>query len=328
MHCHDFLSESEGYCDEVFRWARDDRRFDFVSPAAQAHGGVDNEKWALLKYHHERFHEEGRFVTLLAYEWQHAAFGDKVIHYLSGDQPYLPTDDGRFNGAAKLYEALRATDAFIISHHVAYPCDRWVPGTDWNSVETDIERVMEIWSMHGSSEGYDAADRPLTATDPSRTAMAVLRKGLRIGFVGGSDTHSGRPGGSAKEPGRYWGGCAAVWAPSLTRRAIFNAFRRRNTYALTGARIVLRFSVNGELMGFEVAAAPRADIRIDVWAPGDIAKVELMKNTAVHRTITPDAGTRELHLTLDDVTGGPAIYHCRITQGDGHLAVCSPVWVG
>src|SRR5262249_8518337 len=150
---------------------------------------------------------------------------------------------------ARLYEALRASDALIISHHPGYPLDRHVPGTRYDALETDVERVIEIWSMHGSSEGRDINDRPLKAVSPKGGVVPALHThGLRLGFAGGSDTHSGRPGGAVRDVHPHYGGLTGVWASSLTRRAIFEAIRARRTYALTGARMVVSFSVNGTPM--------------------------------------------------------------------------------
>jgi len=327
LHCHDFLSEAEGYTDQVYRWAIEDRALDFVSVSAQAHGWLDNETWTVVKYMNERYLDEGRFVTLLGFEWQHSGFGDKVVHFLGGDHPFLCKFDKRYNTPARLYEALRGCDATVISHHPSHKVPKWCPGTDFDTVEDDVERVVELWSMHGSSEGYDPDDRPLRDAAPDNwTVMKALRKGLRLGFVAGSDTHSARPGGSAKEPGPHWGGLAAVWAESLTRRSLFAAIRERRTYALTGARIVLRMTVNGALMGSELPASDTAEVQIDVWPTSRIEKVEIVKNTELLQTLGPFDG--ECHLELTDKTSGPAFYHCRVTQDDGHLAVCSPVWIG
>jgi hypothetical protein len=326
LHCHDFLSEAEGYPDQVYRWAREDRNLDFVSVVPQSHGWHDNETWIICKYMNERLLEEGRFVTFLGFEWQQTGYGDKVIHFLGGDQPFLPVDDGRYQSAPKLYEALRGSDALVISHHPAYPPGSWCSHTDFDVLEYDVERLVEIWSMHGSSEGYDASDRPLHHVAEKGLVLDALRRGARLGFVGGSDTHSARPGGSAKEPLAYWGGLAAVWAKSLTRRDLFRALYARQTYALTGARIILKMTVNGALMGSEIPAADAAAIKIDAWTPGKLKKVEILKNAELLKTIHESGD--ECHLEIEDKTGGPAFYHCRATQEDGQLAVSSPVWVG
>jgi hypothetical protein len=235
-------------------------------------------------------------------------------------------DDPRYSSPSKLYQALRSSDALVISHHPAYPAGDWCAPTDFGCIEADVEPVVELWSMHGSSEGYDEADRPLVSRDPENSVMAALRRGLRLGFVAGSDTHSARPGGSAKEPRPHWGGLAAVWAEDLTRRSVFEAIRARRTYALTGARIVLQMMVNGGLMGSSLPEAEIASIQVRAWATAGIRTVEILKNTRLLRSCGPFGDTCEVDIR--DRTEGPAFYHCRLTQSDGHLAVCSPVWIG
>ena len=326
LHVHDFLSEAHQYTDKVYLWALEDRNFDFLSVSIQTHAWIDNDKWSIVKYMNERFLDEGRFVTLLANEWQHTAYGDKVIHYLGGDHPFICSDDQRYNSAPKVYETLRKSDALVISHHSAYPSGSWCSSTNFAAVETDVERLTELWSMHGSSEGFDLEDRPLNTMDKSNTVMEALRNGVRFGFVGGSDTHSGRPGGSAHEPMRYWGGSVAVWARSLTRRDIFEALKARRTCALTGARIILKMTVNDAFIGSEIPAAEQVDIKVDVWGQGIIRKVQIIKGAYLYREFIVEKD--EFHISISDQTEGNTFYHCRVIQNDGHLAVCSPIWVG
>ncbi len=327
LHAHDFNSTAEGYPAEIYQWARDEKCLDFVSVPVQVHRIIDNEKWAVIKHFNEYFLEEGKFVTFLSFEWQHSAYGDKVIHFLGGDMPYLPVYDPRYSNPPKLYEALRGTDAFIISHHVGYELNQHVPGADWSVMETDIDRLVEIWSMHGSSEGYGPSDRPMIPPRRIGGIKEGLQRGLRFGFVAGSDTHSARPGGSVNNIRPYHGGSCGVWAEKLTRRSLFEAFMARRTYALTGPRIALRFSVNGAMMGSEVPFAEERSISAEVWAPERIEQIEFLRNSEV--VFRENPGERhciaqwfERRLNHNDY------YHCRVTQTDGHLAVCSPVWIG
>ncbi len=326
MHTHDFHSTAAGYPADCYLWAKDEKNLDFVSIPIQVHRWLDNEKWVIAKHFCEYFLEEGRFVTFLAFEWQHSHYGDKVIHYLGGDMPYLPIDDPRYAYPARLYEALRGTDAFIISHHPGYELDLHVPGTRWDSVENDVDRLAEIWSMHGSSEGFDPNDRPLLPPRRAGGVYAGLRHGVRMGIVAGSDTHTARPGGAHSEPRPYFGGMCGIWAERLTRRALFEAFLSRRTYALTGARIVLRFEVNGYPMGSECALTEERVISAEVWAPGDIERIQFLRDTEVIAEYS-DQGDHAVVRYVDN-RSEPAFYHYRVVQTDGEMAVCSPVWIG
>ena len=138
-------------------------------------------------------------MTFLSFEWQNSSCGDKIIHYIGNDMPYLPIDDPRYDSPEKLYAALKNSDAFIISHHPGYELDLHVPGARWEVMDTEIDRLVEIWSMHGSSEGYDVTDRPLIPPFRKGGAYEGFTKGLRLGVTAGSDTHTARPGGSCED---------------------------------------------------------------------------------------------------------------------------------
>lgn len=326
LHCHDFNSEAHGTCESVYEWALYEKRMNFLSVSVQNHGYISNEKWVLNKYFAEKFLKEGEFITFLANEWQHSEYGDKIIHYLNGDQPYLPVDQSDYDCAAKLYEAVHATDAFIISHHLAYPNGAWCPATAYEEMDTSVDRLAELWSMHGSSEGYDDMDRPLSEHTHKNTVMEALKKGIRLGFTAGSDTHSGRPGGSHKEPLPYYGGLAGVWAVDLSRKGLFEAIYNRRTYALTDSRIILKMRVNGAPMGSEIEFSKKVHIQVEAAAPTKICNIQLMKNAELYREFREE--NVFCRISYDEEIESPSFYHVRVVLQDGNLAVCSPVWVG
>jgi hypothetical protein len=118
-----------------------------------------------------------------------------------------------------------------------------------------------------------------------------------------------------------------VWADELSRRSLFDAFTARRTYALTGARIVLRFYVNGRPMGSEIAASGDYRLEAEVYAPSEIKEVQFLKNAElVHKKAIGDTCIKAVY-TDTGVSDSGLFYHCRIVLSDGNLAVSSPVWI-
>ncbi|KAA1194627.1 DUF3604 domain-containing protein [Pseudohalioglobus sediminis] len=146
---------------------------------------------------------------------------------------------------------------------------------DFEQVEAD--NLAMLGTVYGEVRTDEASPVPLAEFGRRNMMRNVLKDGLalqqqtginpfKLGFIGSTDTHSASPGGA--EEHNYTGhlgrrdagyrnvqdhffdnpgGLAVVWAEENSRDAIFEGMRRRETYATSGTRPVVRFFAGPEL---------------------------------------------------------------------------------
>ena len=133
--------------------------------------------------------------------------------------------------------------------------------------------------MHGCSESDDAP-RPNLHTmgprDSGSTMQAGLARGYHFGVLGSTDHHSAHPGS-------FGYGLTGLWAPALTREAVWEAIAQRRTWALTGDRIELSFSINGNPLGSRLPFSRERRIEIRVRGGYSLDHVDLIKNNETLR---------------------------------------------
>ncbi|MGH2561565.1 MAG: DUF3604 domain-containing protein, partial [Thermomicrobiales bacterium] len=203
------------------------------------------------------------------YEWSanYPAGGDHNVYFLHDDPERSPIhrsshwliDDGDGDGETdrhplpRLRDTFRGRDDVLILPHIG--------GRRANlAMLDDVARspLIEISSVHGRFFWF---------------AREALERGLKVGFIAGSDDHCGRPG--VAPPSTHDlvvpGGLSAVYAPALTRAALWNALRTRRCYGTSGPRIIVDVAADDHPMGSEyvTASAPRFSGRIAGTAPID-----------------------------------------------------------
>jgi hypothetical protein len=217
---------------------------------------------------------DGEFAAFLGFEWHSSAYGDQCVVFPADHRPlcYADTID-------ELRRFCVAEQALMIPHHLAYPRGR--RGVNWDVFDETATPVVEIYSEHGNSEDdrgpYPMVTHSFGGRQTANTVRAALARGLRFGFVGSSDDHAGFPGA-------YGAGLMAALATDLTRSAILDAIRARRTYALTGDRIEVGFTVDGEPMGSTIRGGRAVEVAWDVRGRDELEVVEIVQDGAVvHR---------------------------------------------
>ena len=340
LHGHSGLSDGTGSPEDYLTYARDVSRLDVIALTDHDHFGMDfldarPRRWEQIQQLNSAFHDPGRFITLLGYEWTSWIHGHRHVVYFTEEGEVLSsiTADGEpaYETPTELWDALRGQHAMTFAHHSS---GNPIPVNWTYPPDPDLEPLTEIVSVHGSSEARDAPHVVAGSRDGA-FVRDQLDRGRRLGFIGSGDSHDGHPGLPHLSPGYGWrpatsrhgelvgtGGLAAIYVPgnepALDRSTIYQALKARQTYATSGPRIAIRSSVQvGER---RVEAAGTAAFRSAEWIFG-----------------APDAGVRiidigdsprlELSLALPMKKARAHAYmYLRLVQIDGGTAWVGPFW--
>jgi len=272
MHTHTFCGDSIfGEIETAADIAS--THLDFWAPGEHC----DNQEfdWPRLLRAVNGSHRSGEFVAFAGLE-RAGADGDYNAYFLQDDpDPYTGGPLDEFLAYA------RAQGAVVIPHHTAYAVDH--RGTHWERHDPELMPLAEIFSMHGCSERDDGPyPMDLAWMGPRASggaAVTGLALGKCFGFIASSDGHNAYPGA-------YPLGLVGCFASELTRESLFEAFRARRTYAVTGDRIRAEFTVDGHLMGDVFTGGERRAISLKIEGLDALDKVEVVRNGRVLRRLS------------------------------------------
>ena len=318
IHGHTYASDGLGTQDEYFRYARDQRFAELT--CLTDHQLFDAQIVALTEQHNA----PGRFVTLFGREWSDSRRGHRNVY--GEDAAAVAAVDG-----PEVFELARGRDLLIVPHHTNAATKNYWRHADLSYHDEQLERLIEVSQNRGS---FEVEERGGAVIDGGYGAsvQSALARGMRLGFVGGSDTHRGTPSGPSHPLDPYYNtwngisGLTGVYSEELTREGVFAAMKRRLTYCTTGPRIVAWYTLNGLPPG-SVMPLP-AEVRIEVLIGGVAAidLVEVLRNNEVVAATAP--GVRVARVSFAEPPPGPCYYYVRARQTDGHYAYLSPVWCG
>ncbi len=367
IHSHsDFSNASIGVPETAFDYAKNVARLDFYSLTLQRTWREQprEEQFEIARALVHTYYRPGEFVTFTGMEWQgHGGDHNTIFLNENVQIPYtilFPTYREYMKHLSD-----NSIEAITIPHHTGIRWNGYYPGyredfeglrveggdsalfnlgtkTDW-SIRSPFRTVGEIYSLHGSSEYYGASniyddvDNTMASAVPTPHYLRnAWEQGHIMGVVASGDDHFARPG-------RIYAGAAAVYAPELTREAIFTAIKDRRTYGTTGHRILLNFSINGHPMGsvFAIGEDSSPNLHIAASAMEEIEKLEIFKYDGFQWSTIfesrPKAKDFEASFTdYGYVTS--SLYYVRLMQKEMYqpeveirprkvMAWSSPVWV-
>ena len=326
IHGHSRLSDGTGTPEDYYRFAREVSGLHVAALTDHADYGtipIEGAVWKRIRRAANQANEPGRFVTFLGFEWTNWTYGHRNVYYRDGDGPVFRSIDSESDTPQELWELLQPHEAMTIAHHVGGGPVR----TDWTIAPGPKEWLVEICSIHGCSEFYGGE---ATIYRPVRGAFVrdALERGYRLGILGGGDTHDGHPG--QRTVGTFTGGLLGVYAPELTREAVWEAFRERRVYGTSGPKIILNFRVADRPMGSEVTwPADKGPIPIlcRAIACAPIRHVQIVRNGQPVYQAEGDGPTATFVVEDPAPPAGVSWYYARVVQEDTQMAWSSPVWV-
>ena len=356
MHGHSCFSDGGPTPETYFANIRDKAKLDFAVLTDHDHGGVGSpelwaespsegspssgspSKWELTRRAALAARVEGKFSTLLGYERDSYPFYNNMILYFRDDSCAAEMVRGVRDGeiTAEELRALLAREDVVTCPHDTYSLSS---GADFGHIPVElITPYIEIMSRGDAAEymGNPALDQGTICE--GGFWQDALRRGAKIGVIGGSDDHGGMNGRVNHEPYPFnYPGVTGVWATENTPAAIFDALKAGRTYAfmrgpMDGAmegRMVLDLRIEGHYVGETITRPENGNLHLYFCVQADtpIKQVTLVKNcrkivTYFHR------GCEFRDSILDYRQETPCdCYYLRVELTDGRFGWTSPIWV-
>lgn len=357
IHGHTEMSDGTGKLDQYFHQLKNEVMLDFAATGDHDHlWETPDEFWTTTCSAVKHWHQPGKFVTFLGYEWakwRKNGDGDRNVYYLQDDRPMYRSDDSHYPSPPDLFRTLAQNkeQAIVIPHHTGHGGNF----CDWKDHSPEYERLVEIFQFRGSYECSAQAGNTVpekAGKTPQYTngyVQNALALGWRVGFTAGGDDHMGQWGtefhfGFGEI--RYKQGLMSVEAVAKTRAGIYEAMYNRRGVATTGARMLLTYRLDGRPMGSELSlknlpelhASRKLDIEFHGTAKVD--RIEIIRNNSIVHS-APGADRGDMNVVWDDrepidkiwmpaarLCDHPfTFYYVRVIQQDGEVAWASPLWI-
>ncbi len=345
-NCHADRCRSYNFCYTAARYISG---LDWAGAADHvSNGRCELARWKDQCAGLELFNDPPKFVALPGYEasFKGGKGGDNNFYF--NKPPAMFVDDYEEGSVKTVCAKLKNMaetenfEFFAVPHHTTRPGkhgeipDDIYPGSE-------LMPVMEIHSKWGTSEYPGNPEALHNLHDGQSYAVDLLNHGLKLGFVGGTDTHCtltfGYGQGFESNHIDRLAGITAVYGNELSRETVFTGMQTRNCYAAAGDRIYLDVKIAGLTPGNESTvtdnSAPR-EIGIVAAAPDKIKTVEIIRNGKVIKTFELDnwkgeifwqdkEDLSELFLTSPHL-GEFVYYYVRVRCANRAAAWSSPVW--
>jgi hypothetical protein len=325
---------------EAYYYAREVTRLDFASSSEHDVILFDQEAWDLSQQITDEFYEPGTFTTFFAYEWTPGITHHIILYRERGLEVF---DRRAHPDLPSLWAAFDKQDKPVLCiPHLTWNFDNH---TNWAHVNNTYRRLGEIYSLWNGRFLVQPGDEPQRfelGKDNNWSFQHAWHSGHKIGVVGSTDNHLGQPGANNYTIyTQHTGGLAVALSEANNREKLWEALENRRTYATTGTRIYLDFTVNGFPVGSEIQSSKNPEISGRVGGTNKLGKVEVVKyengEYKVIHEVSPDTEVLEFSVK-DNNFNVDCFYYLRVSQVSevpgrlwsfptNEMAWSSPIWV-
>ncbi len=323
----------DGSLEDMFRYAIDVAAFDWIGNGDHDNGAGREYSWWLTQKFSDAYHVARAFTPMFTYErsvaYPHghrnvmfARRGIRTLPRLAPPEGVKKAEAGVHPDDTKmLYRYLKELDGICAVHTSATGM-----GTDWRDNDPVVEPIVEIYQ--GDRMSYEMENAPRAGYDPKSDKLPAnvagwfpkgfinlaLQKGYKLSFQASSD---------------HWSthiSYMLVLAEKHDRQGILDAVKKRHVYAATD-NIILDFRSGPHIMGDEMQSSGPPTFQIAVIGTGDIAKIDILKDSRVVETWQPKGREHKSTWTDPQAAQRPHYYYVRVLQTDNEIAWGSPIWV-
>jgi hypothetical protein len=325
---------------EAYAYARDVTRLDFASGSEHDVTLFDQEAWDLSQSIADNFYQPGKFTTFFAYEWTPGIMHHIILYKERGlnvfdrrAHPDLPSLWKAFDKQGK---------PVLCIPHVTW---NFEDHTIWDHINNTYRRLGEIYSLWNGRFLIQPGDEPQRfelGKDNRWSYQHAWHNGHKLGVIGSTDNHLGQPGANNYTIyTQHTGGLAVALSQENNREQLWEALVNRRTYATTGTRIYINFTVNGHPMGSEITSNDATVIEGKIGGTNKLEIVQVVKFDNGEYSIiyqnAPDSEIAEFQFE-DKNFDSDCFYYLRVIQESevpgrlwtyptNDMAWSSPVWV-
>ncbi|MCD6233862.1 MAG: CehA/McbA family metallohydrolase [Candidatus Marinimicrobia bacterium] len=331
LHHHTAYSDGIGDPDEYYTRARNlfgDDFFCLTDHDNFVGRPMQPGDWQMMKDVADYYNADDVFATFYGIEWTtgrypNRGYGHRNIYSIHPDMPLIDHTREPWKSSKDLLREIQAFDGIAVPHHIGWT------GTDWENADDVRQPLCEIISNHGAYEFM--GNRPIQHRGGKKGCFMQdgLAGGHKFGLIGSTDSH-----------GLIWhhragykrncirSGLTAVIAEDLNRESLFQAMKRRHTYATSGIKLFLRFECENGMQGDVLSIMNVPEFSVECISPDPILRIVMVKNNSdVYEYGGDGLRSRFTWTDPNPVPGKESWYYLRITTLSGEMAWSSPIWI-